>query len=258
MFLRTGAEQAIIPVADPESVLRRLLADPLKAPLITEDLASLAESAPFLIRPGEKEGPIRCESCGTHVVAVPERPVDGERRWTPAIWEESAGRKHTLRRCEWWRVHSASIKSRPGRTRTGGCALGERRSVLCTTGRWSCGPELNRAPGFCRPSPVRRDPQHEYSRPESDRASAVRSRGVRSADESVRQAGVEPAHPGGNGFTGRCGSPSPPLTLGVTGGTRTLLDRDHGPAPRPLRNRPQYSARESDPCPRGVNAALSH
>jgi hypothetical protein len=46
--------------------------------------------------------------------------------------------------------------------------------------------------------------------------------------------------------------------LGVTGGTRTLLDRDHDPAPRPLRNRPPYPATESDRCPRDVNAVLSH
>lgn len=103
VFLRSGLEQGIIPAVDYAGVLRQLEADPVKGPLIAEDLASLAESAPFLIRLGEREGPIRCESCGTDVVAVPESPAEGERSWWRAIWEDRLFRKHTLRRCEWQR-----------------------------------------------------------------------------------------------------------------------------------------------------------
>ena len=102
VFLRSGLEQGIIPNVD-YAALAQLAADPVKGPLIAEDLASLAESAPFLIRTGEREGPIRCESCGADVVAVPESPIDGERHWTRAIWEDRLFRKHTMRRCEWRR-----------------------------------------------------------------------------------------------------------------------------------------------------------
>lgn len=109
VFLRSGLEQGIIPAVDYAAVLRQLEADPVKGPLVAEDLASLAESAPFLIRTGEREGPSRCESCGTDVVAVPESPVKGERRWARAIWEDRLFRKHTLRRCE-WRRREASRK----------------------------------------------------------------------------------------------------------------------------------------------------
>lgn len=92
-FLRSGNQQGIVRAFD----LART------DPAFAEDVVSLAESAPFLVRLDEKEGPIRCESCGADVVAVPESPAEGERRWSRAIWEDGLFRKHTLRRCEWQR-----------------------------------------------------------------------------------------------------------------------------------------------------------
>jgi hypothetical protein len=70
-------------------------------PGIIEDLASLSESAPYVISFGEASDPMDCERCRVPVVAVPEALVPGEsRRWQRAIWECETGRKHTLRRCE--------------------------------------------------------------------------------------------------------------------------------------------------------------
>jgi hypothetical protein len=70
-----------------------------------EDVRSLMESAPWVVRLDEGAPPIRCECCGTWVMKVPEGAAkDGlDRVWKPAIWEAEAGRKHTLRRCEWKR-----------------------------------------------------------------------------------------------------------------------------------------------------------
>lgn len=72
-------------------------------PEIIEDLRSLSESAPFVIRVSESRGLMRCERCSTFVVAVPEalaRTPPESRKWERAIWEPETGRKHTLRRCE--------------------------------------------------------------------------------------------------------------------------------------------------------------
>ena len=72
-------------------------------PALAEDIRSLNESAPYVIRLGDASGPMDCERCGTPVAAVPEaliREPHGARRWQRAIWEPEAGRRHALRRCE--------------------------------------------------------------------------------------------------------------------------------------------------------------
>jgi hypothetical protein len=72
-----------------------------------EDLISLRESAPYVVRLAERTEPITCECCGTTVAGVPEGlGADGpDRRWKRGIWETGVWRKHTLRRCEWKREH---------------------------------------------------------------------------------------------------------------------------------------------------------
>ena len=79
-----------------------------QVPLLAEELRSLAESQPYFIRFLERSEPIRCECCGTAVVQMPEALAeDGPSRvYRPAIWEAGSSgpvRKHTLRRCNWWR-----------------------------------------------------------------------------------------------------------------------------------------------------------
>jgi hypothetical protein len=76
-------------------------------PDIIEDLNSLSESSPYVIRVEKSRGLMRCERCRAFVISVPEYilapdPGDppGSRRWERAIWEPETGRKHTLRRCE--------------------------------------------------------------------------------------------------------------------------------------------------------------
>jgi hypothetical protein len=103
VLLQSGSEQGILVAMD----FARLAQNPL----IAEDCTSLMESAPFFIRFRESGEPIRCECCGTPVVAVPEASVDDPppRRWVRAIWEAKAGRKHTLRRCNWKRDRAASV-----------------------------------------------------------------------------------------------------------------------------------------------------
>ena len=76
--------------------------------LLAEEFRSLDESWPYFIRLFERGEPIVCECCGISVVQMPEAlAADGpSRAYRPAIWEYSnAGpvRKHTLRRCNWWR-----------------------------------------------------------------------------------------------------------------------------------------------------------
>lgn len=75
-----------------------------------EDFESINESAPFAIYQDGASDPIRCEMCGTLVVAVPERkcvfPKGPTRR---AIWESEMWRKHTLRRCASRREHATAV-----------------------------------------------------------------------------------------------------------------------------------------------------
>lgn len=76
-------------------------------PLFAEDIKSIAESAPFMIQLGDETARIGCERCGTTVYnPLERRGLDGH--WVRAIWETDAGRKHTLRRCDWQREHAAS------------------------------------------------------------------------------------------------------------------------------------------------------
>ena len=75
---------------------------------LAEELRSLDESRHYFIRLWEGSEPIVCECCGISVVMIPEAlAADGpSRAYRPAIWEYSVSgpvRKHTLRRCNWWR-----------------------------------------------------------------------------------------------------------------------------------------------------------
>jgi hypothetical protein len=77
---------------------------------VAEDLRSLHESVPYIIRISERGEPIRCECCGTLVALTPEAataatPPWSPKSWTPTIWEPETGRRHTLRRCEWKRAN---------------------------------------------------------------------------------------------------------------------------------------------------------
>lgn len=70
-------------------------------PQLAEDIRSLLESKDWVTYPGEASEAIRCECCGTPVVAVPEAAAGAARRKrAPAIWEPRPWRKHTLRRCD--------------------------------------------------------------------------------------------------------------------------------------------------------------
>jgi hypothetical protein len=77
-----------------------------------EENESIIESAPFAIYLDEASDPIRCEMCGTLVVAVPERECVFPKRPTRrGIWESETWRKHTLRRCASRREHTAAVLS---------------------------------------------------------------------------------------------------------------------------------------------------
>ena len=79
------------------------------SPELAEDALSLMESAPFIVRPREGTPPIRCESCGTPVSALPEkRGPDGE--WKRGIWDAEDWRKHTARRCDWLRERNLPVR----------------------------------------------------------------------------------------------------------------------------------------------------
>ncbi len=89
-----------------------------KDPLLAEELRSLGESWPWFIRLHECGGPVTCECCGTSVVKIPEAlAADGpSRAYRPAIWESGCSgpvRKHTLRRCNWWRELRLSVDQFP-------------------------------------------------------------------------------------------------------------------------------------------------
>lgn len=84
-------------------------------PLVTEDLTSLGESAPYVVRFREGTPPQPCECCGTLLTFAPEAfcfsAGDGPpplRRWKPGAWETEAGRRHTPRRCGWMRERALS------------------------------------------------------------------------------------------------------------------------------------------------------
>ena len=86
-------------------------------PLFAEDIASIAESMPYVVRMHEGTPPIRCECCGTRVSMVPEAEASVT-PWAfkPAIWEAETRRKHTLRRCEWtreWRLMTGTREDAP-------------------------------------------------------------------------------------------------------------------------------------------------
>lgn len=78
----------------------------LTADDLAEDYRSIIESLPFVIYLDEASDPIRCERCGTLVVAVPERDAVFPKRPTwRGIWEPEMWRKHTLRRCAYRLEH---------------------------------------------------------------------------------------------------------------------------------------------------------
>jgi len=94
---RLSAEQADrLAAGMAERMRQRAAADPAFA----EDITSINESLPYIVRFREGTPPIRCECCGTLVTMVPETEAS-VRPWAfkPAIWEAEACRKHTLRRC---------------------------------------------------------------------------------------------------------------------------------------------------------------
>ncbi len=95
VLIRTGGEQSLMDTTS---------AGLMRTPEFAEDLRSLRESLPFMIRIDAPEGPVACECCGAAVFAVPESGYVTPRRWRRAIWEPETGRKHTLRRCEWKRA----------------------------------------------------------------------------------------------------------------------------------------------------------
>ena len=81
--------------------------------LLGEEWRSIIESCDYFIRLYERSEPIICECCGTSVVKIPEALAsDGPSRvYRPAIWESPRPgpvRKHTLRRCDWWREQRTS------------------------------------------------------------------------------------------------------------------------------------------------------
>lgn len=74
--------------------------------LIAEEIMSIGESYPFLIRLETATEPIRCECCGASVTMLGEAEASQSppRTWRPGIWEapgDGPWRKHTLRRCNW-------------------------------------------------------------------------------------------------------------------------------------------------------------
>ncbi len=86
---------------------QRMAADPFFA----EDIESIRESMPYLIRHEGSSPQVRCECCGTWVRDPMEAHSAEPRTWKRAIWEAETGRKHTLRRCNWKRDQALSSKS---------------------------------------------------------------------------------------------------------------------------------------------------
>ncbi len=94
VLIRTNGEQALMDTTS---------AGLMRTPEFAEDLESLRESLPFVIRIDQMSDAITCECCGTEVFAVPESEWVTPRQWRRAIWESHTGRKHTMRRCQWKR-----------------------------------------------------------------------------------------------------------------------------------------------------------
>lgn len=82
-------------------------------PEVIEDLLSIAESSPFLVRVAEN--PLPCARCGAYVARVRESAYSAgqPRQWVPAIWETFNGRKHTIRRCEAMQAGTATGRMAP-------------------------------------------------------------------------------------------------------------------------------------------------
>ena len=80
-------------------------------PEFAEDLKSLDESMPYVIRHDGASRPVPCECCGTFVSDPLEWDTRRGEQWTRAIWEAETGRKHTLRRCNWQRDQALTSKS---------------------------------------------------------------------------------------------------------------------------------------------------
>lgn len=101
MVMRSGIDQ-VIRVSDATLIHARSV----RSDLLAEDARSLIESADYVVRYRDQGEAITCECCGTPVAKMPERlAADRGGRWKPGIWEPDAGRRHTLRRCEWKRVN---------------------------------------------------------------------------------------------------------------------------------------------------------
>ena len=101
--LRSDSEQLIH-----VSAVTQAIADTASSDLLAEDCRSLLESADYVVRYREHGTPVTCECCGTTVALMPEAIAGADwqgRDFKPGIWEPEAGRKHTLRRCEWKRAN---------------------------------------------------------------------------------------------------------------------------------------------------------
>ena len=80
----------------------------VRDPAFAEDIESIAESLPYVIRVTEAEAAGPCARCGASVALVPESPAGtASREWHLAVWEALTGRKHTPRRCAWQRGRHA-------------------------------------------------------------------------------------------------------------------------------------------------------
>jgi hypothetical protein len=98
--IRSGREQVLSVSERTYACARQAVSDQM-----AEDCRSVIESAPWIVRYDEHGPAIICECCGTQVALMPERLVDErDAAWLPGFWEPDAGRKHTRRRCEWWRA----------------------------------------------------------------------------------------------------------------------------------------------------------
>ena len=83
-------------------------------PEFAEDCESLLESKDYFTHPWGMSRPEKCEVCGTLVTVVPEVPAGRHEEPKPAVWEPGMWRKHTLRRCNYWRGQAFSSKSSTG------------------------------------------------------------------------------------------------------------------------------------------------
>lgn len=101
IVMRSGIDQAIH-VSDDTHLHARYL----RSGLLAEDCRSLIESADYVVRYREAGPAITCECCGTSVAMMAERlAAEHGGTWRPGIWEPEAGRRHTMRRCEWKRAN---------------------------------------------------------------------------------------------------------------------------------------------------------